>query len=60
VAGVRANANLYPLIESAKANGLEPYAYLRHLYTRLPLADSVKAIEALLPRHITPEHIDQR
>ncbi|GAB3306481.1 hypothetical protein GCM10027428_00250 [Haliea atlantica] len=49
VAGVKASANLYSLIETAKANGLEPYAYLRHIYTQLPLAESVEAIEALLP-----------
>ncbi|VAW97098.1 Mobile element protein [hydrothermal vent metagenome] len=29
VKGVKASANLYSLIETAKANGLEPYAYLR-------------------------------
>lgn len=60
VAGVKASANLYSLIETAKANGLEPYAYLRHIYTQLPLADSVEAIEALLPVNINPEHIGQR
>lgn len=49
VKGVKASANLYSLIETAKANGLEPYAYLRHVFTELPQADSVEAIEALLP-----------
>ncbi|VAW87175.1 Mobile element protein [hydrothermal vent metagenome] len=49
VKGVKASANLYSLIETAKANGLEPYAYLRHLFTELPKAESVEAIEALLP-----------
>ena len=38
VKGVKASANLYSLIETAKANGLEPYAYLRHLFTELPKA----------------------
>jgi len=51
VAGVKASANLYSLIETAKANGLEPYTYLRHVYEQLPRADSVEAIEALLPWH---------
>jgi len=36
VKGVKASANLYSLIETAKANGLEPYAYLRYLFTELP------------------------
>ncbi|HEN46861.1 MAG TPA: IS66 family transposase [Mizugakiibacter sp.] len=49
VKGVKASANLYSLIETAKANGLEPYAYLRRIFTELPQADSVEAIEALLP-----------
>ncbi len=49
VKGVRASANLYSLIETAKANGLEPYAYLRYLFTELPKAETVEAIEALLP-----------
>jgi len=49
VRGVKASANLYSLIETAKANGLEPYAYLRYLFTELPKAETVDAIEALLP-----------
>ena len=49
VKGVKASANLYSLIETAKANDLEPYAYLRRVFTELPQADSVEAIEALLP-----------
>jgi hypothetical protein len=28
---------------------LEPSAYLRHVFTELPRAESVEAIEALLP-----------
>ena len=49
VKGVGASANLYSLIETAKANGLEPYAYLREVFTRLPAAATVEDIEALLP-----------
>lgn len=52
VKGVKASANLYSLIETAKANGLEPYAYLRQVFTELPKADTVEAIEALLPGNI--------
>ena len=36
-------------IETAKANGLEPYAYLRMVFTELLKADTVEAIEAFLP-----------
>ena len=57
VAGVKSSANLYSLIETAKANGLEPYAYLRYIYTQLPSAQTVEDIEALLPGNLTAEHI---
>jgi|GEM_PF-6724538 len=39
---------------TSKANGLEPYAYLRHFYTQLSKAESVDATEALLPGNIKP------
>jgi transposase len=55
VAGVSASANLYSLIETAKVHGLEPYAYLRQVFTKLPLANSVEDIEALLPGIINAE-----
>ena len=57
VKGVKASANLYSLIETAKANGLEPYAYLRHLFTELPKATTVEAIEALLPGTINKDQM---
>ncbi len=53
VKGVKASANLYSLIETAKANGLEPYAYLQHVFTELPKATTVEAIEALVPGYKT-------
>lgn len=56
VQGVTASANLYSLIETVKANGLEPHAYLQKVFTELPTADSVELIEALLPFDITTEH----
>lgn len=52
VKGIESGTNLYSLIETAKANRLEPYQYLRHVFTELPKADSVEAIEALLPANI--------
>lgn len=52
VKGVKASANLYSLIETAKANKLEPYAYLRHVFTELPKAETVEAIESLLPGNL--------
>jgi transposase len=57
VKGVKASANLYSLIETAKANGLEPYAYLRYLFTALPKAETVEVIETLLPGNVDPDQI---
>ena len=57
IKGVNASANLYSLIETAKANGLEPYAYLRHLFAELPKAETVAAIEALLPGNLRKDQI---
>lgn len=44
-----ASAVLHSLIETAKANGQEPYEWLRHVMERLPQAESVEDFEALLP-----------
>ena len=44
-----ASANLYSLVESVKANGLEPYAYLKMVLTELPAADLLDDIERMLP-----------
>ena len=49
-----ASARLYSLIETAKANGLEPYTYLRHVFTHLPQATTVEDVEALLAWNIEP------
>jgi hypothetical protein len=47
--GAKASAALYSLIETAKANGVEPYAYLKHVFTEIPKAGSDEGITALLP-----------
>jgi transposase len=49
IPGVRANANLYSLIETAKAHGLDPHAYLRQVFERLTQVQSVEDFEPLLP-----------
>jgi hypothetical protein len=48
VKGAQASAALYSLIETAKANSLEPHAYLSNLFAKLPLAKTVADFEALL------------
>lgn len=52
--GATASAQLYSLVETAKANGQEPYAWLRHVLERLPQARSVEDYEALLPWNCKP------
>jgi len=52
VQGARASALIYSLIETAKANGLEPYWYLKHLFKHLPEAMTGEDFKALLPYKI--------
>ncbi|MFO8000282.1 MAG: IS66 family transposase [Marinilabilia sp.] len=55
--GARASAAIYSIIETAKANGLEPYWYLKHLFENLPEAMSDKDFQALLPQQIEKDQI---
>jgi transposase len=50
--GARASANLYSLVLSARANGIEPLEYLTHIYTQIPAATTVEQFEALLPWNV--------
>lgn len=51
--GAHASANLYSLIETAKANHLNPHQYLLRVFTDLPNAQTLEDIEALLPWCVT-------
>jgi len=51
-AGARASANLYSLIETAKANRIEPARYLAHLFATLPDVTSTDQLDALLPQSL--------
>ncbi len=53
-AGARASAVLYSLIETAKANKLEPYSYLRYLFEKLP-STSPDDLLNLLPHNLSAE-----
>ena len=48
-AGANSSAVIYSLVETAKANGLDPYAWLRRVMRDLPAAKTVDEVEALLP-----------
>ena len=50
--GAEASANLYSLIETAKANGLEPNRYLRFLFENLPYAETEDDYRTLLPQNV--------
>ena len=52
VKGAKSSATLYSLVSTARANGLEPYAYLRRLFAELPKAKTVEDFESLLPFHV--------
>lgn len=47
--GAHASALYYTLIETAKANDLDPYRYINHLVSNIAAAETVEDIEALLP-----------
>jgi len=55
--GAHASAAIYSLVESAKANMLEPFAYLRFLFTKLPLAKNDLDFKNLLPCYLDPKMI---
>lgn len=42
----------YTLIETAKANGLDPYAYMLHLCRHIASAETAEHVEALLPWNV--------
>ncbi len=43
-AEAKASANLYSLIETAKANGLNTYDYLTHIFKELPNVHSIVSV----------------
>ncbi len=48
-AGAEASANIYSLLITAKANGVEPASYLTRVIERLPYCETIEDFEALLP-----------
>ena len=50
--GAEASAVVYSLVESAKANGIEPFSYLQHVLVQLPYlgnSPSHEELETLMP-----------
>jgi transposase len=57
--GADASAAVYSIIETAKANHLEPYRYLRYLFAKIPFIENDAEYENLIPTRIDPQIIDQ-
>jgi transposase len=57
VAGANASAVIYSVLETARANGLEPYSWLRRVLRDLPAATTVEEVEALLPWNVRNLHV---
>jgi transposase len=48
--GAQSSANIYSLLITAKANGIEPRSYLTEVIRRLPTCVTIQDYEALLPQ----------
>jgi transposase len=55
--GASSSAALYTIIETAKANGHEPFHYLYYLFSLLPSAQDSESIQALLPFNCSPAEV---
>ena len=58
--GAKASATCYSLLETAKANDLEPSAYINHVLAQIGEADSLEKLEALLPWNVPMEPIAKK
>ncbi len=56
--GAEASAAIYTIIETAKANDLEPYWYLRYLLEKLPEAMTEDDFKSLLPQYVDSSQLD--
>jgi len=55
--GAKNSAAIYSLVETCKANNIEPYAYFRYALALLPNADSESDFEKLLPQNCDTEKL---
>jgi transposase len=56
--GAEASAGIYSIIETAKANGLKPYWYMRYLFEKLPACKDDDEIKLIMPNKIDPQIIE--
>jgi len=55
IQGAHASATCYSLIETAKADNLEPSAYIRYVLEHIADADTLEKLERLLPWNVDLE-----
>lgn len=55
--GARASATCYSLVETAKANNLEPSNYIQYVLDHIAEADTLEKLEALLPWNVDLERV---
>jgi transposase len=61
--GAHASAGMYSIVETARANGLDPFHFIWRLFSELPEADTEEKLERLLPWNmegIPPYRKDKR
>jgi len=58
--GARASATCYSLVETAKANSLEPSKYIQHVLDRIAEADTLEKLETLLPWNVNLERVSKK
>jgi len=56
--GANASATFFSLIETAKANDLKPYAYLRFLFDQLPWTSTEDGYRNLLPPYLDTSRLN--
>ena len=47
--GANGSAAIYSVLETAKANGLDTYGYMKYIIEQLPLTETDEQLAALLP-----------
>jgi transposase len=50
--GAHASAALYSIIQTAKANGFEPFKYLSYIFSKIPLCNNKADFKNLLPQYL--------
>jgi transposase len=55
--GAHASSTMFTLIHTAKENGLNPYWYLRYLFSKLPQVETEEDLLKLLPTELKPKDI---